>query len=306
MDLISSSPINLLAQFALGMLIMWVSRSLGRIMTSYRDDYQPIAPLFGEGGSVGFNAVYRVFFAPVAIVAASVGLYMLGFDTWVTGIWIAAVWFFLLDFALVLALGRWLLLPKMQYFLFHALSIGVAVLIYQTHISSGVQALLPRPEDVVTEIWILVLLFVYGVVAHVRPSRLAGGARRRRYIQRRVAFFRRKYAVVISDLDHRAEAVLLGLLVYEDFNRPRIVRWAERMLGGRTQGLTQTQGRRSDSEEIRLLGLRISAAGSLEWGVAGGQWFHDPRVFATISEHNPGSPGYAERIIEVVMEIEDS
>lgn len=301
MGLVSASLANILIQVALAMLVPWISRSLGRIMVTYRDDYQPIAPLFVVGGSMGFNAVFRIFFAPISIVVASVLLFAFGMGSLVEGIWLASVGALLVEVGLLVGICRWSLVPKSQFLLFHLLSIACAYLIYQSHISKGLEALVPSPEEIVTEIWILVALFLYGVVAHVKPRVPAAEARKRRYVMKRARLFRARFNHELSRYDHRVTSVLLALMIYEDYNRPRLIRLLERLSGARTTGILQFNNKAGDSESIQMLGNRLESSGSSSWGSSGGVWYCDERVASVIREHNPADCSYISRIVEIIQ-----
>lgn len=116
----------------LGAVITFVAMRLGRVLLAYRNDYQPVASFFQPEASTGFNAIYQILFAPVAMVFAAIGLYLLGWNHLIIGLWTVSVWYLIWQASLILAISRWRLLDKPKFFLFHVLSILLSYFVYAT------------------------------------------------------------------------------------------------------------------------------------------------------------------------------
>ncbi len=167
--------------------------------------------------------------------------------------------------------------PKLSYF-------RGSLHIYQNFLSS-VTDLLPDFSQIKNEVWLLILFFIYQVangfdvkystnaiqettIAYL-PELLP---RKRRYIVRKFRSLRRVYEPVIDSIsgsDNEFRILVLSILIFENFNRPYVVRIVENLwfrtfgkskIG--TTGIMQTKSTTvlSDIESVRLGAIELYGA----------------------------------------------
>jgi hypothetical protein len=234
----------------LGLLILLVGMSISRIVSEYRSDYQPIASLFEAERSSGFNAIYRILTAPVVIVLSSITFYLIGKESLIENMWIAAVWYFIFQLTLLFTLQRWSLVNKSKFILFHAISIALSYYLYVSLLTGGIDKLLPDEANLRTDIWLVIIAFFYGIFKNVQENNKTFVKRKESYIAERAHKFRTKYQDTLKKYDLRFQNILLAIMIYEDFNRPKIVRYYEKMTHAKTQGIMQTNDTKTDTESI--------------------------------------------------------
>lgn len=225
--------------------------SLGRLLLAHRNDHQPIASLFKAENSQGFNAIFRIAIAPICIVVISIILYLAGHENLTWQIWLSAVWYLLLQTVLIAILERWSLVSKSKFIVFHAASIALSYYVYSALIVKGVEHLLPDGANLRTDIWLLIVAFLYGVFHSIPENHNRFEERKKKYITRRLKVFEEKYSVELKKYDSLFQNILLAVMLYEDFNRPRVVRFIESLVGAKTQGIMQVSGAQTDEESIR-------------------------------------------------------
>lgn len=149
------------------------------------------------------------------------------------------------------------------YFIAHALSIGISLLIYSTYIQSGISTLLPTADNFRSELWILVILFLYRVSNELPLGASDENAKKRMRtkLNRLYLKFHKKFFRV---LDKRVQAsvelstLFFSIAIYEHLNRGYFMRTIERLffrfLKNKTTGLMQVHANRplSDIESIKL------------------------------------------------------
>lgn len=231
---------------ALGLL--FVSERLGKLLVAYRDDYQPISSLFQVESSVGFNALYRVLFTPLCVVGISIVLYLVNLDWVVVNIWAVAVWFAVLQATMILIGARWALVHTIQFFVFHALSVAISYFLYEMLIKNGLSRLLPDEANLRTDLWLIVILFLYGLFQAVRRN--GDTSKRTRYALKRAKKFRRKYADVFQKYEPGLQDILLSVMIFEDFNRPYVARVLENITKAHTRTIMQVPNASTDEDGI--------------------------------------------------------
>lgn len=295
---------NMWLDAILGAVVTFVAMSLGKVLLAYRNDYQPVASFFQPEASTGFNAIFQILLAPVATVFIAIFFYILGWSPLIRNIWTTAVWYFIWQTSLILVISRWRLLDKAKYFTFHATSITVAYFIYASLITHGIEYLLPDEASLRTEAWLIIILFLYGIFREIKGNQEKYQRRQSAWALAHANTFIRRYRKVLSQYPILLQEVLLAVMVYEDFNRPRLARLLERMTRASTQTIMQVRGAKTDEEGIRgTAASMIRGYPQLAVAMEGGPWeFYQP-LQAMIDVHNPGDPEYGSRVCNIFVAI---
>lgn len=288
----------------LGAVVTFVAMSLGKVLLAYRNDYQPVASFFQPEASTGFNAVFQVLFAPIASVFVAILLYILNRTQLINGIWTVSVWYFAWQTVLILVISRWRLLDKAKFFAFHAVSIVVSYFVYATLVTHGLAHLLPDEAGLRTEVWLIIILFLYGIFREIKGNPEKYRSRQSAWAVAHARTFSRRFQNVLSDYPVLLQEVLLAVMVYEDFNRPKAARFVERMTNARTQTIMQVRGAATDEDGIRLTAESMQPGyTALVVAMYGNQWdFYEP-LRSMVNVHNSDDPEYSYRVGQIFTDI---
>lgn len=91
--------------------------------------------------------------------------------------------------------------------------------------------ILPDFTTVSNELWIVILIFVFQVANNLRFSKETTQKRKDNYLKSRYHYFKKLYGQLIKDLTQNEilESIVYAVLIYEDFNRPKIARQVENL-----------------------------------------------------------------------------
>jgi hypothetical protein len=205
-----------------------------------------------------FNFILRALTPTVFIILIAAGCYLLNIEKPVFGIWYVAAHYFGFRVLYNVVLGRALLLNWVSLSFQTIVGIATAYLAY-LHLILPRRPLFPDLNTMGNHLWILIALFLYAAFNSVRTSNEASARRKNRYIRSRFTSLRDLYGNLIEDQFpmHYMELVAYAILVYETFNRPRIVRAIERAVfpwHSKTIGPMQvrTGARISDRDSVHL------------------------------------------------------
>ena len=284
----------------LSSLVLWISMSLGKLMLSYMSDYQPITSLFSAENSTGFNAVYRILIVPVSVIVISILLFLLGGHQFVNNIWYISIIFFVIQTLLIIALGRWRLVNKVKYFIFHGISILLTFYIYSFAISKGIDYLLPDMDNFRSDMWLVVIIFMYGVFRSIPENTTEFNKRKSAYIHAKGSFFRHKYRIAFDQYDDFLVDVLVAIMVYENYNRPYLARQIEKIVSSKTKYIMQVANVTSDIESIENAAQNLAPlCEEFRNHTYPNEWQRDDKIRSIFSLHNPSDFLYPYRVKEV-------
>lgn len=217
-----------LAQFIIAVAMFYVVNWIGG--HSLHFGYQSLSPFTDVDEAPLFNTVYRIVAPNVLLILIAAGLYAVGQDAILTSSYRIVVFYFVFRWAYVIALGRKLLTRWGRQVAVGVLGTWLAWGLHR-HFISVRETFLPRAEELSTELWLIVILFVYHTINHSFTRRSSTNDKhRKRYISAQLAKFRGLYGASIRTLasNHFVEALAYAVLVYESYNRPHIYQWIER------------------------------------------------------------------------------
>ncbi len=275
-----------------GFLVFWFSLKAGAILKKYKDDYQAIGSIDIDN-SVGFNLIYRIIYTPIFILILSFifGLSeATGINEW---LWAIAVIVALFQMAVLLILSFRVLLVNLKlYITTFVLSILASIYLCIEVIPNGIQAFIPDKKDIGLEIMLAFLAFVYGIIKNISETNDSYQNRLERYVLFRKKKILKKYQGLFDGYSEDEINIALSIIIYEDYNRPYVIRSIEKVVGAETTDITQTKGVRSDKEGIKKLLKRIKQ--KLKKGI-----MPDKAVTVIANEHNPGSNKYSQEVLKI-------
>ena len=88
---------------------------------------------------------------------------------------------------------------------------------------------MPDFSTISNELWLIVIIFIYQIFNKISIPTEATKKRKSRYLTHRYILYSNKYGAIINNnvSDKKIEALIYSILLYEAFNRPKIVRFIE-------------------------------------------------------------------------------
>ena len=213
----------------LALLLFFLANWLGR--HSITSGYHVISLFEKVDEAPAFNFVFRVATPLVFLILSAAALYGVGLDLWVTNFYIVVFDYFLIRWSYLAVVGRARLVSWPRQLLTATVTILLAYFMYRGVLSKRA-TLLPDAANVTSELWMLVIIYIYTVLNNI-PFTHAGAYRRRKdYIARRFRSLERAFGDAIRSKTQTAaeEALVYAVLIYETFNRPYIYRLIEQSL----------------------------------------------------------------------------
>ncbi len=178
-----------------------------------------------------FNWALRLLSPVVFITVVSAVLYALNLSEIVKNIWHVAIYYVVVRIAFNVLMGRSLLINWWRETFIGATVITFNWMAYDKLISQK-KTLLPDFSTATNELWVFVAVFVYAVINQVEFSNSGSSRRKNRYIDSQYQMLRKRYQTILDAnvKDDFARSIALSILIYENFNRPTLVRRLERLV----------------------------------------------------------------------------
>lgn len=213
-------------QFIFGVLLFFLINWIGR--HSYSMGYMGISIFIKTEEAPALNFLIRVLTPIVYLIIISSILYYLNLDKFVINIYLVNIYYiiFRLFFNLITSRGR--LLDWYRQTLYWITIIIISYFVYDKIIRIK-ENILPDFTTIANELWIIILVFVFQLTNNIRFSQNGTVRRKENYLKSRYEHFKRLYGDLIKDItkNEALESVTYAILIYEDFNRPKIIRIIE-------------------------------------------------------------------------------
>jgi hypothetical protein len=249
---------TLLVQIILGIGLFFLINWIGK--HSYSIGYMEISIFVKTEEAPALNFLIRVLTPIVYIIIVSTSLYYFGLDKFVWNIYLVNIYYILFRLIFNLATNRGLLLNWYRQFLYWTAIVVISYFTYEKLIKVKAN-ILPDFTTVANELWIIILIFIFQVANNLRFSQEATQKRKDNYLKSRYHYFKRFYGQLIKDLTKNEilESIVYAIIIYEDFNRPEIVRQVENLKFKLTKnpltlGVMQVRSDKliSDLESVKL------------------------------------------------------
>ena len=142
-------------------------------------------------------------------------------------IYFITIFYWLFRIGWVIFTSRGKLTNWAEQILYWTVSVGLSLWVY--NLLESVDQILTSPRSLLDQLWILIIIFLYSILNKVQISRAGTIKRKNNYINSRYKVFVQKYDTIVKEYFHNDfyEALTYSIMIYEDFNRPQIVRWIE-------------------------------------------------------------------------------
>jgi hypothetical protein len=246
--------VHIILGVGLFFLINWIGKH------SYSIGYMEISIFVKTEEAPALNFLIRVLTPIVYIIIVSTSLYYFGLDKFVWNIYLVNIYYILFRLIFNLATNRGLLLNWYRQFLYWTAIVVISYFTYEKLIKVKAN-ILPDFTTVSNELWIIILIFIFQVANNLRFSQEATQKRKDNYLKSRYHYFKRFYGQLIKDLTKNEilESIVYAIIIYEDFNRPKIARQVENLKFKLTKkphtlGVMQVRSDKliSDLESVKL------------------------------------------------------
>ncbi len=175
-----------------------------------------------------FNFVIRVLTPTIFIILISALFYVLKLDRFTTNIYLIAVYYVLFRTIFNLLINRLRLINWLKYTLYSLSIIGLSYFIYKKLIVTK-SNILPDFSNMANELWIIIIIFLYNFINNISLSDKNAQKRKDKYVKVQFATLNRKYSPIIKEITDniRLRQIALAIIMYEDFNRPKLFRIIE-------------------------------------------------------------------------------
>jgi hypothetical protein len=251
-----------LVHLSLALALVLITNWIGRHSQGY--GYVQLSVYGKAEDEPSFNFTYRLIAPQVFLILFATAVSAIPAPSLLTGAWHITLYYFCVRWLLNIGMGRARLQNWLGQLTLAASAIGISYWL-STKVLSTPEKVLPAPEDLITEIWVVVILFLYQTITSLPLSRGGSAARQKAFLASKYAHFKGKYhgEIRAEAQDPWVEALAYSILILEDFNRPYLGRLVERWvlfpLGlAKTLGPMQvaTTSPLSDAESVRA-GTRL-------------------------------------------------
>jgi hypothetical protein len=244
---------------ALAILLFFLINWLGHSAAWF--GYQELTAFaHNDDDAPAFNVVLRIAAPIVFVILIAAAFYGIGKDHWVHNIYDVVILYFVVRFAFNLIRGRRLLV-RWMYHLAIATTSSIATYALYVNIINKKQYLLPTWPDMSSNLWLIVVVFVYHLLNRTQVPASSRAPAIHRYLDAQFASAQRNYHNIIETRvpERRMQALVYAILIYESLNRPPIYRWIERHIlfplhRAKTTGVMQVTSTRplGDRESVEL------------------------------------------------------
>lgn len=177
-----------------------------------------------------FNYLFKVL-APVVFIILMAALFqVLNLQVLNKNIFLVVIYYWAFRLLYVILMGHASLLDWKVQVLYWISSIGLSVWVYS--LIDKLDTILPSPQSLLEELWILILLFIYSIINKLQLFRGETEQRKKNYIDRRyLELYSRFGNQVNSYFDNDIlRALTFSIMIYENYNRSGFARLMERIL----------------------------------------------------------------------------
>lgn len=304
----------IIVQFSLGILLFFLINWIGK--HSYSIGYMEISMFVKTEEAPALNFLIRVLSPIVYIIVISAVLYSFNLDKYVNNIFLVNIYYIAFRLIFNLVTNRGLLLNWYRQFIYWFAIVTISYFTYENIIKEKTN-ILPDFTTIANELWIIILVFIFQITNNIRLSQDSTIKRKQIYLQNRYHYFKKLYGSTISEITQNEvlDAIAYSILIYEDFNRPKVVRFIEYITFKLTKkehslGVMQVKTKKylSNNESVVLGCKKIVSAHSkyLRKIKKDKQGFYEWLAYREIINDYNGGESYTNEVTELISTIKDS
>ncbi len=305
---------TLLIQIILGIVLFFLINWIGK--HSYSIGYMEISIFVKTEEAPALNFLIRVLTPIVYIIIVSTILYYFGLDKYVWNIFLVNIYYVVFRLLFNLCTNRGLLLNWYRQCLYWGAIILISYFTYEKVIKVKAN-ILPDFTTIANELWVIILIFLFQLTNNIRLSQDGTFKRKLNYLKSRFKYFNRLYGKFIKEAtqNEALEAVVFAILIYEDFNRPKVVRILENINQRLTKkthtlGVMQVKSDKiiSDLESVKLGTEKVIKSYRKylnNLSKENGEFYEYSAYYEIIENYN-GSSSYQTEVVELISIIKEN
>ncbi|MCB9202347.1 MAG: hypothetical protein H6604_04770 [Flavobacteriales bacterium] len=218
-----------LFQITLGIILFFIINWIGK--NSFSIGYMQMSLFYKEEEAPAYNYLLRVFAPIVFLIIVSTILYKFGLDYLTENIYLVSVYYVLFRVFFNLFINNRFLLINWKRVLFNSLSIILgSYLVYEYLIKHKIN-IIPDFNTISNELWIIIIIFIYQILNKIQFSKEGSIQRKNKYLNNRFIKFKNLYEDIIVEKVKYPELknLIYSIMIFEDFNRPKVIRQLERL-----------------------------------------------------------------------------
>lgn len=246
--------LHIILSIILFFIVNWIGKH------SFSVGYMQISMFQKVEEAPAFNYIYRILSPTVYIIILSVIFYKFSLDDFVFKIYFISIYYIVFRLLFNLITNRGRLINWIRQIITDIAIILLSYLSYNSIIINR-ENLIPDFSTFSEELWIIIAIFIYQVFNKVNLSSNSTIKRKNKYIKNRILKFKKEYDTIIREKvnNERIIALIYSIIIYEDFNRPKVIRLLENIVHKitnkpHTLGVMQVYSKKivSDIESVKL------------------------------------------------------
>lgn len=291
--------IHIILSIILFLIINWIGKH------SYSIGYMEVSIFVRVEEAPALNFLIRVLTPIIYIIVISTLFYYFKLDFLVSNIYLVNIYYIIFRLGFNLITNRGLLMNWYRQGLYWLTIITISIFTYEKLIKVK-SNILPDFNTIANELWIIILIFLFQLTNNIRLSQDATLKRKANYLKRRYNHFARLYASYIRKQTNNEilEALIFTIMIFEDFNRPKVIRSVENMKAyfsdkEYTLGVMQVKSSSiiSDYESVKLGVNKIITAHKKAFDSVKAMnldHFDDSMLYDIVTDYNGGMKYYSE------------
>lgn len=298
-----------LAHIVLALILFFIVNWLGKRAEPM--GYVQMSVVIQEDTAPLFNYLFKVLAPIVYIILLTALFQVLGLHQLTKNIYWIVIDYWIIRISAVILLGHIRLINWLTQILYWSSSIALAI--WFQSVVGKVNTILPDPQSLLEELWLLIIVFLYSIFNKVEISRAGSQRRKERYIDTQYLKFRSRYEQLVSECSKAPiiESITYSVMIYENFNRPPFARFLERLIFANSKnmhsfGIMQVQSVKplTNEDSIRL-GIEIIKNAVRHYAAVNEQsWVSYYELIQEVSKlYNGGNANYSSEVYNIFEQL---
>ena len=180
---------------------------------------------------IGLNLLIKILAPTIYIILISGFLYELNYNNLVKNIYLVTIFYNILRILSIVVLNRILLIKWKEELMHFAISILLSYFIYIIFISKTTQIFI-SVDEIRDGIWLTIIIFFLSLIIkkvynNAILTEQESNRRSNNYIINKYNKLKKKYDYIITTKNKSLKKLTYAIMIYEDYNRPKIIRYIE-------------------------------------------------------------------------------
>lgn len=221
--------VELITNISLASIIFLLVNITGGISLGF--GYAAIHYSSRHESNAAFNIVFRIVTPILYVIAFAIIFHFLQLDILYHNIWMAVVGVWLIRILYTISWERSVLINWKMLALHAVISVIISIWLYNKVINNP-SLLFPSRDNMVSELWLILLLFLYKAMEDVKLGENDIKSRELRYTKQMFIKMQAQYGNIVENIAMNDEIKILSyaIIIHENFNRPKIARYIERLI----------------------------------------------------------------------------